>query len=146
MAPDSRWGMTPQQSIARECTRRGRADVVAGCRALVRGEQTDPDLLVALGGPAARRFLQGSAHLDTYWLRVWGARGLLWAWDEAATPEVSIALRDEAWRVRETGLKVVARQQLGDFLTEVAAARHDPGERVRQAADRALARLTAAGA
>ena len=48
MAPDSRWGMTPQQSIARECTRRGRADVVAGCRALVRGEQTDPDLLVAL--------------------------------------------------------------------------------------------------
>ena len=81
---NSQWGMTPQQSIERECARRGRTDVITGCRALVRGEQVDPDLLVALGGPAARKFLDGDVHDDTYWLQVWGARGLLWVWDDAA--------------------------------------------------------------
>jgi hypothetical protein len=137
--------MTPQQSIERECRRRGRIDVVTGCRALVRGEQVDPDLLVALGGPAARKFLDGDAHGDTYWLQVWGARGLLWVWDDAARPEVILAIQDPAWRVREMGLKVIARHLIGDLVTEVAAARHDPVPRVRQAADRALTVLTASG-
>jgi hypothetical protein len=138
--------MTPQQSIERECALRGRADVVAGCRALVRGEQADPDLLLVLGGPAAGKFLDGGVHDDKYWLRVWGARGLLWVWDDAATPEVLLALGDDAWRVREMALKVIARQRVGDLVSEVAAARNDPVARVRQAADRALTLLTASGA
>jgi len=143
---NSQWGMTPQQSIERECARRGRADVISGCRALVRGEQVDPDLLVALGGPAATKFLDGAEHDDTYWLKVWGARGLLWVWDDSARPEVLLAIRDPAWRVREMGHKVVARHGLGDLVTDVAAARDDPVPRVRQAAERALAVLTASGA
>jgi len=138
--------MTPRQSIERECARRGRADVVAGCRALVRGEKVDPDLLMALAGPGARKFLDGAAHDDTYWLRVWGARGLLWVWDVAATAEVRLALADDAWRVREMALKVIARQRVGDLVTEVAGTRNDPVPRVRHAADRALALLTASGA
>ncbi len=146
VASDSRWGMTPRQSIERECARRGRAELIAGCRALVRGEEVDPDLLLALGGPAAGKFLDGGGHDDTYWLRVWGARGLLWVWDEAAQPEIQLSLRDAAWRVREMGLKVIARQRLGDLLAEVAVARGDPVPRVGQAADRALALLTSAGA
>jgi hypothetical protein len=137
--------MTPQQSIERECARRGRTDVITGCRALVRGEQVDPDLLVAVGGPAARKFLDGAVHDDTYWLRVWGVRGLLWVWDDSARPEVILAIRDPAWRVREMGLKVIARHVIGDLVTEVAAARNDPVARVRQAADRALTVLTASG-
>jgi hypothetical protein len=137
--------MTPQQSIERECARRGRTDVIAGCRALVGGERVDPDLLVALGGPPARKFLDGAVHHDTYWLRVWGARGLLWVWDDAARPETILAIRDPAWRVREMGLKVIARHVLGDLVAEAAAARHDPVPRVRQAADRALIVLTASG-
>jgi hypothetical protein len=120
--------------------------VVAGCRALVRGEQADPDLLLVLGGPPARRFLDGAVHDDKYWLRVWGARGLLWVWDDAATPEVLLALGDDAWRVREMALKVIARQRVGDLVTEVAAARNDPVARVRHAAARALTLLTASGA
>jgi hypothetical protein len=146
VAAASLWGMTPKQSIQRECARRGSSDVIAGCRALVRGKQVDPDLLLALGGPAARKFLDGESHEDTYWLRVWGARGLLWVWDEAAAAEVVLALGDDAWRVREMGLKVIARQQLGDLVAEVSAARDDPIARVREAANRALTRLTAAGA
>ena len=146
MASGSRWGITPQQSIERECARRGHADVVAGCRALVRGEQVDPDLLMGLGGPTARKFLDGDVHDDTYWLRVWGARGLLWVWDDVATAELLLALSDDSWRVREMGLKVIARHRLGDLLTDVVAVRSDPVARVRQAADRALTLLTGSGA
>lgn len=76
---------------------------------------------------------------------MWGVRGLLWAWGDAATPEILMAVRDDAWRVREMALKVITRQRLGDLIPEVAAAQGDPVARVRQAADRALARLTAAG-
>ena len=137
--------MTPQQSIEGECTRRGRAAVIEGCRELLRGEPVDPDLLVSLGGPAASKFLDGAEHDDTYWLRVWGARGLLWAWDAAAIPEVVLAVGDDSWRVREMGLKVIARHPIGDLVTEVAAARRDPVPRVRQAADRALEALTRSG-
>jgi hypothetical protein len=137
--------MTPQQSIERECARRGRVDVITGCRALVRGEQVDADLLLALGGPGARKFLDGALHDDAYWLRVWGARGLLWVWDDAARGEVLLAVRDPAWRVREMAFKVIARHEIDDLVTEVAAARSDPVPRVRQAADRALTVLTAAG-
>jgi hypothetical protein len=43
------------------------------------------------------------------------------------------------------GLKVIARHEIDDLVPEVAAARSDPVPRVRQAADRALTVLTAAG-
>ena len=146
MASDSHWGMTPRQSIEHECALRGPDAVVAGCRAMLRDEPADPALLMALGGPAARKFLDGDDHLDGYWLRVWAARGLLWVWDDEATPEIGRGLADESWRVREMALKVVARQRIGDLTAEVADARHDPVARVRLAADRALALITASGA
>lgn len=145
MAAASRWGMTPRQSIERECARRGRADVVVGCRALVRGEPVDPMLLRALGGPGADKFLDGRSHADGYWLRVWGLRGLLWAWDDTALPELRLALEDDAWRVREMAFTVIARHLLGDFIADAAAAREDPVTRVREAAQRALVNLTARG-
>ena len=81
MTPRSHWGLTPRQSIEAECSRRGRDAVVAGCVALVGGDDADPALVRALGGPGADAFLDGSTRADTYWLRVWGARGLLWALD-----------------------------------------------------------------
>lgn len=135
--------MTPRQSIERECHRRGRQDVIVGCRALVRDEPTDPQLVLALGGPGAAPYLDGHRRADSYWLRVWGVRGLLWAWDDSALPELALALHDDAWRVREMALKVVARHLLGGFLREAARAREDPVPRVRQAADRAVVLLTA---
>ena len=101
---------------------------------------------MALGGPAAERHVQGEPREDAYWLRVWGARGLLWAWDDEAVPEVRLALADESWRVREMALKVIARQRMGELVTEVAGARVDPVPRVRQAAERALTLLTASDA
>ena len=115
--------MTPRQSIERECARRAKDEVVDGCRRLVRQDPVDPQLVLALGGPAADKFFDGQLHADTYWLRVWGLRGLLWVWDDTALPEVRLALGDEASRVREMAFKVISAQLLGDFLPDAAAGR-----------------------
>lgn len=101
---------------------------------------------MALGGPAAERHVQGEPREDAYWLRVWGARGLLWVWEDEAVPEVRLALADESWRVREMALKVIARHEVGDLMADVAASQEDPVPRVRQAAARTLSVLTAAEA
>jgi hypothetical protein len=81
-----------------------------------------------------------------YWIRTWGARGLLWAWDESATGAIGRAIEDPHWRVREMAAKVVARHRVGDLLDAVARLRDDPVPRVRAAAARAVAVLTSTGA
>lgn len=135
--------MSPRQSIENECGRRGSRAVVAGCRALLRGEDADAGLLLALGGPPAQWAVTGDRPGPAYWTRVWALRGLLWVWDDEAYPEVLAALNDEAWRVREMALKVIARHRLGDATDKVAALRADPTQRVARAAIRALHLLTA---
>jgi hypothetical protein len=77
---------------------------------------------------------------------VWAVRALLYAWDDTARAAVVHALADEAWRVREMAAKVIARRLLGEALEAVSELRHDPVPRVRQAAERAVTVLTAAGA
>jgi hypothetical protein len=142
--PTARWGVTPRASVERECERRGRADVVAGCVALLERRDADDSLVLALGGPAARTVLDsGPAPVHRYWLRVWAARGLLYAWDDQAAGAVAGALGDESWRVREMAARVAARQGLGDLLADLAVLRDDPVPRVRTAASRAVAALTA---
>lgn len=145
MAVASRWGQTPRESIEAECAHRGHDAVVAGCIDLLRGSDADPALILALGGPPARWVVTGEPSGPDYWLRVWAARGLLWAWDDTARPAVVEALYDDAWRVREMAAKVVARHQLGDALPVVADLCNDPVQRVRAAAHRAVVSVTAAG-
>ena len=147
MAARSYWGVTPRESIEAECARRGRQAVVDGCAQLITGGEADPALIVALGGPAARGLLDGGLPKgQRYWLRVWGARGLLWVWDDSALGALRFALEDEAWRVREMAVKVVARHRIGDTLASVAALQDDPVPRVGAAASRAVTVLTAASA
>jgi hypothetical protein len=140
--------MTPRQSIAAECARRGQPALVAGCIALLeRRGGVDDALVVALGGPPAEYVLSGGeSGKDGYWPRVWAARGLLYAWQDQATAAIITATSDEAWRVREMAAKVIARYRVGDALDAVAALRDDPVPRVRAAAARAVTRLTAVGA
>lgn len=142
----STWRQTPRQSIEAECARRGKDAVVAGCIALLEGREADAELIVALGGPPAYWAVSGERGGPPYWLRVWAARGLLWAWDDKALPSVLSALGDDAWRVREMAAKVVARHRLGDALPTVADLRQDPTQRVRLAASRAVVHLTGTGA
>ncbi|HEV2239948.1 MAG TPA: hypothetical protein VGR98_02800 [Streptosporangiaceae bacterium] len=148
--PPPSWELTPRQSVERECGRRGTAQLVAGCVELLAGGDADYSLIYALGGPAADSVLGPHPRRDQrYFLRVWAARALLYAWDVDAPglrDAVLAALADESWRVREMAAKVVARREIGDGLTAVAGLRHDPVPRVRAAAARATAVLTAARA
>ena len=141
------WGKSPRQSIEAECERRGKQAVVSGCLELLAGGAADPDFLLALAGPGAEQVISGrEGGLGGYWPRVWAARGLLYAWDDRATPSVVEGIRDEAWRVREMALKVIARHELGEAIDAVAALQDDPVARVRAAAERALVILTSARA
>jgi HEAT repeat protein len=138
--------LTPRQSVEFECARRGPDEVVAGCVALLRGEQGDESLIVALACSSAQHVIFDSPRQrNQYWRRVWGARGLLYAWNDSAEDAVVAALADEHWRVREMAAKVVAKRGIGAALQPCAGLRDDPVPRVRAAALRAVVRLTAAG-
>jgi hypothetical protein len=132
----------PRERIQAAAAALGPTAFVAGCVGLLRGDDGDPELVQALGGPGTSHVLVDATGKNRYWLRVWAARGLLWAWDPEATAALGAALDDEAWRVREMACKVVARHALDDLLDEVLALRNDPVPRVRAAASRAVVRLT----
>jgi hypothetical protein len=135
--------LTPRERIIAECARRGKAALVAGCVELLGGRygNVDDGLIVALGGEHGELVLGGRGG---YWPRVWAARGLLHAWDDAATEAIIAATADEAWRVREMAAKVIARHRVGDALDPVAKLRDDPVPRVRAAAERAVVILITA--
>jgi HEAT repeats len=138
------WALTPRQSIEIECARRGRDQVVDGCVGLLCGRDVDDDLIIALGGPGGLNVIHdGPAQRNQYWRRVWGARGLLYVFDERATGAVIVALADEHWRVREMAAKVIARHKLDVAVAAVAELRTDPVPRVRAAGERALVVLAA---
>ena len=137
MKSSSHWGKTPKQSVEQECGRRGLPAVVNGCVALLNGEPVDDELILALGGPPAEWVRTGEPSGPDYWLRVWGARGLLYAWDNSARAAVLLALDDEAWRVRDMALKVVARHGIEEAVDRVARLQDDSSARVRASAARA---------
>jgi hypothetical protein len=74
-----------------------------------------------------------------YWVRTWGARGLLHVWDEAATGAVVRGLADEHWRPAEMCLKVAARHDVAGTGDGAAALADHELPRVRAQAMRALA-------
>jgi HEAT repeat protein len=138
-------GITPRERIESECARRGADAVAADCIALLSGS-TDLNHLNSLAGPGADRYFDGEEHQDTYWFRVWALRGLLYSWTPKATRHLCAALSDESWRVREMAAKVVAKHLVAKAAPQLAQLRDDPVPRVRQAAERAQARLISAGA
>lgn len=115
---------------------------MAGCVALLQGSSVDADLIYVLGGPPARWAIDGGESGPDYWLRVWAARGLLYAYDASAGPAVVNALSDEHWRVREAAAKVCARHRIDLALPALVALTADPRLRVRAAVERALIRVT----
>jgi hypothetical protein len=138
---------TPRQRVLAECARRGRPAVAADCARLVEGGDAGAAFVRVLAGRTAPWWFANRDDEDLrYWLRVWGARGLLWAWEDSALPALVTATGDPAWRVREMAAKVVARNLVGDALDAIAPLRDDPVPRVRAAATRAVATLTAKGA
>jgi HEAT repeat protein len=127
---------TPRDRIAAAASLHGEATLVAACVSLLAGEEVDDELVIALGGPHGAKFLAGGA--AAYWGRVWGARGLLYVWDDTAMPVLCRAATDSSWRVREMVAKVVAKRRLDDAASCVAQLQSDAVPRVRAAAERAL--------
>lgn len=137
---------TPRQRVTSACRQRGEADVVADCVAALEGRVVGEDFLLVIGGAPALAVLEGrEGGPEGYWPRVWGARGLLYAWSDVATEAVATATTDASWRVREMAAKVVARHVVSDALEAVIVLRDDPVPRVRAAAERAVARVLALG-
>ena len=133
---------SPRTSILHECSLRGHDEFVRGCRAILRGDEVDPSLLVALAGVSATNVLAGGeGGVEGYWPRVWAARGLLHAWGVDATDAIIDATSHPAWRVREMAAKVIARHRVADALDAVIDLMGDENHRVRAAAERALHRL-----
>jgi hypothetical protein len=74
-----------------------------------------------------------------YWVRTWGARGLLHVWDDSATAAVVAGLADEHWRPAEMCLKVTARHDVAGAGDAASMLLGHELPRVRAQALRALA-------
>ncbi|MGI8613393.1 MAG: HEAT repeat domain-containing protein [Nocardioidaceae bacterium] len=118
--------------------------VVDSCLALLEGT-TDYDLLPVpltyLAGAAARGQLRRGdlkRRGQDHWPRVWGARGLRYAWLPYAEPGVVAGLGDPAWRVREMCAKVAKQRAIGVAAEALVPLLHDEFLRVTVAAVRAL--------
>jgi len=94
-------------------------------------------LVVFLGGHAGRSILDDGTSWKPYWARVWGARGLLYVWDDRVIPAVLSGLRDDVWRVAEGCLRVCALHELPGGDDAAALTVHEL-PRVRAAALRSL--------
>ncbi len=89
-------------------------------------------------------YLTGHATHDAdswhdYWVRTWGARGLLHVWDDSATDAIVAGLGDDHYRPAEMCLKVTARHQVAGTGDAAAALAGHELPRVRSQAMRALA-------
>ncbi|HKD98389.1 MAG TPA: HEAT repeat domain-containing protein [Micromonosporaceae bacterium] len=127
----------------------GEPAVAAWCADLLAGRRAPDDprapLLIWLAGGAAKWYLAQEMTVERgidYWPRVWGARGLRYAWTPAAGTDIRTGLGDPHWRVREMCAHVAELRELGecgDALAGVAAGDGTP--RARSAACRALGRV-----
>jgi hypothetical protein len=105
--------------LVRELAHRlGSRTTVDLCVDLLEGADrtTYPDAMPYLTGVV---FEVGSPQFDPaqwkdYWVRTWGARGLLYVWDDVAASAVVAGLGDEHWRPGEMCLKVATRREIGE--------------------------------
>jgi hypothetical protein len=131
------------KSIARHAELIGVPAFVSACISLLTGADRK-DYITDLRSLTGHAWEPGSSLFNPeswpdYWVRSWGARGLLHVWDDIATDAIILGLSDEHWRPTEMCLKVVARHEValaGDEAADLA--RHDL-PRVRVQSLRALA-------
>ncbi|MDF8263187.1 HEAT repeat domain-containing protein [Luteipulveratus flavus] len=128
---------TPRETVAQACERWGEPEVARRCAALIGGAH-DGGLVALLGSRAATDEAWMARSVNQYWMRVWGARALLYAWSTEAEPAVVAGLADDHWRVREMCAKVAVQRAIGAAADPAADLVVDPVERVRVAALRVL--------
>jgi HEAT repeat protein len=126
---------SPGDRIALAITKFGEREVADRAAALLSGNNEGEEFLLWVGGRHAQGILDGAPAL--YWPEVWGARTLLYAWDEPAGTVVKTGLGNQAWRVREMCCRVVAAREL-PFAAELLPLLADEVARVRANSARAL--------
>ena len=129
--------------IAGLAARLGVPRFVAVCTDLMAGAEREDyvEELRSLTGhdwhPGDRVFDRDS--WQDFWVRSWGARGLLHVWDDSASEAIVRGLADEHWRPAEMCLKVAARHEVAGTGDGAAALAGHELPRVRAQAMRALA-------
>ena len=133
----------PAARIAHAVAALGEGEVVSRSVALLAGYNVGDEFLLYAGGTHAKGILDGAPPL--YWPEVWGARALMYVWDDSAQIAVRAGLTNQAWRVREMSAKVTAARGL-PFVEEITALATDDNARVRAQAARTLGEIADAGA
>ena len=130
---------TPRETWAALAREVGEPEAARRCVAMLTADSPGDvaDTLRRLGDPAPQALLPDSPW-KRYWVRSWGARGLLYVWDESCAPSVVQGLADEHWRVAEMCVKVCARREIGTGGPGIAALAGHDLPRVRSAVARAL--------
>ena len=128
----------PAARIAHAVNALGEDEVVARSIALLAGYNVGEEFLLYVGGTHAKGILDGAPPL--YWPEVWGARALMYAWNDTARDAVLAGLGNQAWRVREMSAKVVAARSL-PFVKSVSDLATDEVARVRAQAARTLGEI-----
>jgi hypothetical protein len=129
--------------IAELASRIGMPAFVAVCTDLMGGADRE-EHVEELRSLTGHDWQPGDAVLDRtvwhdYWVRTWGARGLLHVWDDSATSAVVAGLADEHWRPAEMCLKVTARHDVAGAGDAASVLLDHDLPRVRAQALRALA-------
>ncbi len=133
---------TPATRVRDAITTLGEDGVVERAIGLLAGLNVGEEFLLVAGGTHAQGLLDGAPPL--YWPEVWGARVLLYAWNDTAQDAVLAGLQNRAWRVREMCCRLAAARHLpaAPYLHELLT---DDTARVRAAAARALGEVGTAG-
>jgi hypothetical protein len=97
---------TPRHRIEDACRAHGAAAVADACMRLIAGGELDDVMRDVFSEVHSQKWLDNE--VNAYWLRVWGARGLMWNWDPRAIESIRAALADEAWRVRAAAMRALA--------------------------------------
>ena len=128
----------PAERITAAVAALGEDEVISRSIALLAGFNVGDEFLLWVGGVHAQGIIDGAPAL--YWPEVWGARALLYVWDDKAADAVKAGLTNQAWRVREMSAKVVAARSL-PFVKSVSDLATDEVARVRAQAARTLGEI-----
>ena len=146
MASDSEYPVTLtdplEERLRAQVARQGEQTVALRSAALLTGGYEGESFLLTVGGEHADGVLKGAPSL--YWPELWGARALLYVWDDQAADAVIAGLSNASWRVREMCARVCAERILGG-QKKLSRLTTDEHARVRSAGARALVAVAVAG-
>ncbi|WP_432950316.1 HEAT repeat domain-containing protein [Kribbella sp. CA-253562] len=138
--------MHPKDVVRAACAEYGEDVVVEWCVALLTGEISGedafgaelPKLVAITGRPDPGGWAKPVDPVNYYWVRVWAARALMYAWRDEAVEGLRVVADDPAWRVREHVARITAQRELGELVDALLPMLEHELPRVRAAGVRAV--------